>query len=86
MKKNISVLISAILFLTYEVYIAYRYVWFYLNRDKYGNVFKDILIIPHFSILLVGIIFNIIYFFKPLKWVKYTTIICYLIGALYLFI
>ena len=86
MKKNISVLIGAIAFLSYLIYIVYRYIWYFVRWDSYGNVFKDIMIIPHFSLILIGTIFHFIYFFKPKKWILYTIISCYIVGAIFLFL
>ena len=86
MKKNIWILIGAIAFLSYEIYLVYSYIWYFIRWDSYGNVFKDIMIIPHFSLLLIGTIFHIIYFFKQKKWMFYTIISCYIIGSLFLFI
>ena len=86
MKKNIYVLIGAIAFLSYEIYITYKYIWYLVRWDSYGNVFKDIMIIPHFFLLFIGTIFHFIYFFKPKKWMLYTIIGCYVVGGLFLII
>ena len=86
MKKNKTTLISAILFLSYLIYITISYISFYLKKETYGNVYYDIYIYPHFILLLLGVILNFIYFFKPNKYIKIIMIISYIIGIIFLFI
>ena len=80
------ILVSSLLFLSYDIYIVGSYIWFLFNKDKYGYVYQDIMIIPHFIFLTIGIVFNMLYYFKNITWMKYVFIISYLIGAIFLFI
>jgi hypothetical protein len=86
MKKNKTLLISSVLFLSYEIYILISYIYFYIKKDTYGNVYNTILIYPHFILILIGIIFNFMAYFKNKKIYNYLTIICYIIGTILLFI
>ena len=74
------------MFLIYEIYIAYRYVWYLIRWESYGNVYKDIMIIPHFTLLLIGIIFHFIYFLKQKIWIRNIIIGCYILGSVFLFL
>ena len=64
MKKNKLVLLSSILFLSYDIYIVCSYLWYHFHKDEYGYVYQDILIVPHFIFLSLGTVFNFLYFFN----------------------
>ena len=86
MKKNKNTIISAILFLSYDIYVFCNYIYFMLKKDTYGNVYNNILIYPHFAFMIVGTIFNLLAFFIDNKWLIRIATVCYIVGAIFLFL
>ena len=83
MKKNKAILISAILFSTYIIYIAARTIYYLINYKSYGNVYFEFnTFYPHLIIILIKNILNYILFFKDNKKIKYTMLGLYIIGVL----
>ena len=84
MKKNKITLLSFFLFLSYDIYLIGTYLYYLFNKTKFGNVYKNILIYPHFAFMMIGTILNLIYYFKPNKWIKISFILSYIIAAILL--
>ena len=86
MKRNKTMLISAILFTTYDIYILIRTIYYLIKKDTYGNVYFEFLFYPHFFFMILGTIFNYILYFKDNKYIKIGMIISYIIAIVLLFI
>lgn len=86
MKKQKNLLISSLLFLSYDIYVLISYIWFLFNKEKYGNVYYDILIYPHYVFMIIGTVLNFMAYFKNKKWMFLTAIICYILAIIFLFI
>jgi hypothetical protein len=86
MKKNITLLIGAILFTIYDLYILISYLRFYILKDTYGNVYQNILIYPHFILMVIGTILTYLAYFKNSNKLWYIAIGFFLTAAIFLFI
>ena len=86
MKKNKTILFSAILFTTYDLYTLTRTIYYLIKKDTYGNVYFEFLFYPHFAFMLLGTILNYILYFKNNRYIKIAMIISYLIAIVLLFI
>ena len=86
MKRNKTILFSAILFTTYVLYALIKTIYYLLNKDTYGNVYFEFLFYPHFAFMLAGTILNYILYFKNNKFIKLGMIICYITAIVLLFI
>jgi len=86
MKKNKTLLISAILFLSYDIYVLIKTIIYYSQPQIYGDVYFEFMFIPHIVFITLGTIFNFITYFKDKKILKIITLILYLIGIIFLFI
>lgn len=86
MKKNKTWLISALLISTYDIYIIIKTIYYYLNKETYGNVYFEFMFYPHLIFIVLGTILNYILYFKDNKYLKYLMILCYIISIIFLFI
>ena len=74
------------MFLSYDIFVFCNYIYFLINKDTYGNVYYDILIYPHFGFMVAGTILNILAIFIKNKWLIRIATVCYIVGAIFLFI
>ncbi len=86
MQKEKRWLISALIISTYVIYIIARTIYFLINKKSYGDVYFEFMFYPHLIFMLIGLILNYILYFKNNKYIKYAMILCYIIGAIFLFI
>ena len=86
MKREKRWLYSSLIITTYVVYIIARTIYYLINNKTYGDVYFEFMFYPHLIFMLAGLILNYILYFKNNKYIKYTMILCYIIGVIFLFI